>query len=194
MNNGPNTLLSYNVTPPVGVNVRNFKVLPPQYKKNIIEIMKKGPSKPVKRIVNAIVGLGQGGIPGAAEFDTLIAERLGMLAAEPQANSARVMAILNATSRRAAPILESAPVAAVANAVVANAAANAAVANAAIANAAAVKAVEEEEEQGGANMPMSGVSMPNLGIWRGVKGLFGRGGKRTKTRKGRKASKKTRKH
>lgn len=90
----------------------------------------------------------------------------------------------NMAARAAAP-------AAVANAAVANAAAANAVANAAVANAAAVNAVEEEEEQGGANMPMSGVSLPNLGIWRGVKGLFGRGGKRT--RKGRKASKKTKK-
>lgn len=73
-------------------------------------------------------------------------------------------------------------------------------ANAAVAAAAAVPLPaptanefeeEEEEEYGGANMPMSGMSMPNLGIWRGVKGLFGRGGKRT--RKHRKASKKSRK-
>ena len=93
-------------------------------------------------------------------------------------------------ANRATP--EPAPAAAaVANAAVANAAVANAVANVAVANAAAVNAVEEEEEQGGANMPMSGVSMPNLGIWRGVKGLFGRGGKRT--RKGRKGSKKTKK-
>lgn len=181
MNSNMNTLLSYNVTPPPGVNVRNFKVLPPQYKRNIIEIMKKGPSKPVKRMVNAIVGLGQGGIPGAAQFEQHIAERLGMLAAEPQANSARVMAILNATSGRAAPTPEPAPVAAaVANAAVANAAANAAVANAAVANAAAEN-----------TMANSAPPMTSGRAWYNPLGYLGYGGK--KTRKGRKGSKKTRK-